>query len=78
MLHNKFQPTTQDLHCLVILELQLAGSQFVVLPSFGGGVHSSVGDGHQATGPRGPEHFHLHHTHALAHPLTRTLEGEDP
>lgn len=38
-------------HGLIILKLQLASSQFVVLPSFSGAVQGSVRDSYQASGP---------------------------
>lgn len=68
---------TRYSHGLVVLELQLPGGQLVVLAALGGAVHGAVRDGHQAPGPRRPEHLHLHHPDALAHPLAGALEGED-
>lgn len=66
-----------DSHGLVILKLQLASSQFIVLPSFRGAIQGPIGYGHQAPGPWSPQHLHLHHTHALAHPLSGALKGKD-
>jgi len=65
------------LHSFVILKFQLASGQLVVLPCSGAGIHGSVGDGYQASGPRSPEYFQLHHTHALTHLLTGGLKGKD-